>query len=92
VFAATGRPLVAWQLRRRAGAEGSESRRFVLDPPRARIAAHIAARFEAMLAAGEGWKRRGCWPDSTRPACRPAAGLKALQPWRRAGLGREEAG
>jgi tRNA dimethylallyltransferase len=52
VFLATGRGLVAWQ---RAGGSGAAPWRFaaaLLDPPRALLRAAIAARWEAMIAAG----------------------------------------
>lgn len=79
VWLATGRPLSAWQ---QAPAEGGPPgwrfRTLVLAPPREELRAKIAARFEAMVAAGVVEEVRPVWRavrDGTLSAGLPA--LKA---------------
>jgi tRNA dimethylallyltransferase len=78
VLEATGRPLLDWQ---RAPAEpvlaGLRLARLLLDPPRERLRAAIAARFEAMVDAGgldEAQRLEGLDPSL------PAAKLLGLRP------------
>ena len=85
VFEATGRPLAEWQ---NAPAEPVLKQQkiaaFVLDPPRAELRLHIAARFEAMLEQGgleEARKLAGLDPAL------PAAKLLGLRPLQALGCG-----
>jgi tRNA dimethylallyltransferase len=85
VLEATGRPLVEWQ---RAPAEpilkGMKLARILLDPPRERLRAAIAARFEAMVPAGGLAEARTL--EGLDPSL-PAAKLLGLRPLQALGRG-----
>jgi tRNA dimethylallyltransferase len=92
VFAATGRPLAAWQAAPAAPLlKDLRIAGFVLDPPRPLLRARIAERFEAMLGAGglaEAAALSGI--DPALPAAK-LLGLRPLQALAAGTIGREAA-